>query len=120
MATFRLQTNRQIEKYNETLVSPLRLYITEDQSNYDILVPTLKYEYSCQVYSSTVDNSFNLALSGRSFGPTTVVSLSTLPDNAGNAKSLELLQQKTLHLFSTMQDKVSNNLTENKISKGVL
>lgn len=42
-AAYHLQTNRQVERYNMTIGTLLRYYITENQRNYDISEPPLTY-----------------------------------------------------------------------------
>ena len=56
------QTNGQAERYNKTIVSRLRHYVSEHQDNWDKFVQTLTYAYNSQVHRSTGTSPFSLTI----------------------------------------------------------
>ena len=56
------QTNRQVERYNWTIVSMLRYYVNEHQDNWDVNVGPLTYAYNSHVHRTTHTKPFELVL----------------------------------------------------------
>ena len=59
-STYHPQVNRQTERYNSTLISRLRHYVTENQRDCDAFVYLLTYAYNTQVHRSTMHTPFEL------------------------------------------------------------
>ena len=57
------QTNGQAERFNRTLVTRLRHFVAEHQSNWDEFVQPLTYAYNMQVHATTGTTPFDLVLS---------------------------------------------------------
>lgn len=104
---FLLQTNGQVERYNKRYVSRHWLYTIDNQQNWYMFVPSLAYAYNCQEHRSTNETPYSLTLIRQLFEQTTVVSSSTLPDDATNATNSKFLRQKILLKVAAMQDRVS-------------
>ena len=62
-SAYRPQTNGQAERYNRTMVSRLRHYICEHQTDWDDYVQPLTYAYNLQVHRTTKFTPFELTLS---------------------------------------------------------
>ena len=56
------QTNGQAERYNKTIVSRLRLYVSKHQNDWDQFVQPLTYAYNYQVHRSTGTTPFNMTI----------------------------------------------------------
>lgn len=56
------QTNGQPERYNQTLVGRLFIFVSEHQTNWDRLIQHLTYAYNSQVNRTTIEKPFSLAL----------------------------------------------------------
>ena len=56
------QTNGQTERYNQTLVNRLRIFVSEHQNDWDRLIQPLTYAYNLQVNRTTGQPPFKLAL----------------------------------------------------------
>ena len=56
------QTNGQTERYNQTLVNRLRIFVSEHQDDWDRLIQPLTYAYNLQVNRTTGQPPFKLAL----------------------------------------------------------
>lgn len=91
--SFHPHTNSQVEIYSKTLLSRLWLYTADNQQSWNIFVQQLTYTYNCQVRYSTNETSISPTLSRYPPGPTKVVSLSTLPDEAANTTNSNILPQ---------------------------
>ena len=57
------QTNGQFERYNRTIASMLRNYVSEDQNDCDVYVGPLTYAYHSHVHRTTGTTPFELVLS---------------------------------------------------------
>ena len=62
-ATYHPQTNGQVERYNRTILSMLRNYVNEHQSDWDEYVSALTYAYNTHVHRTTKTTPFSLVLS---------------------------------------------------------
>lgn len=65
------QTNGQTERYNKTIVARLRHYVAEHQSDWDVYVQPLTYDYHSQVHSSKKTTPFSLTLTRNPPSPET-------------------------------------------------
>jgi Chromo (CHRromatin Organisation MOdifier) domain/Integrase zinc binding domain/Integrase core domain len=57
------QCNGQVERFNRTILSLLRVFVGEDQDQWDRYSHALTYAYNCQVHTSTKFAPFDLILS---------------------------------------------------------
>lgn len=108
---FHSQTNSHVEKYNQTLVSRLRLHIADNQKNWENFVQLLTYAYDCQVYRSTAKTPFSSVLSGYLPGPTAISHPTALPPDLDNARNPVLLRRRILSQLHAMRTKVSLQLS---------
>lgn len=105
---FYLQTNGQVERYNETLESRLRLYNAENQQTRDIFEQPVMHAYNCQVHPLTNETSLSLTFFKHPFGPTRMFRPLTLADDEAYATDPKVFRQMILHQFAVMWDKVSH------------
>ena len=59
---YNAQTNGQTERYNQTLVTRLCIFVNEHQKDWNRLIQPLTYAYNMQVHRPTGENPFSLAL----------------------------------------------------------
>ena len=60
--TYHSQTNRQVERYNRTILQMLRHYVHDHQQDWDLFSETLTYAYNTQVHRSTGVSPLELVL----------------------------------------------------------
>lgn len=94
-----MQTNWQVERYIRMLTLPLRLYVPDDQQNWDTYVQPLTYGYNCQPHWSTNIPRNSLAPTWQPLGPVTIANSTALPPNTitpttPNALHIGLLVQR--------------------------
>ena len=75
------QTNGQTERYNQTLVHRLRVFVSEHQRDWDTLIQPLTYAYNAQVHRTTGQKPFSLALTRTPGNPALYVD-NDCPDTA--------------------------------------
>lgn len=56
------QTNRQVERYDKTIVACLRHYVATHRRDWDLFVQPLTYAYNTQAHRYTKIRPFNLVL----------------------------------------------------------
>lgn len=106
------QIDGQVGRYNQTLVSRLRLYIDENQKNSDIYIQPLTYAYTSQVHRLTRDTPYSHIFRRHPLGLTTTASPSAPPTDAASATKPTVLGQKLLAQLSPLKAKVSATLLE--------
>lgn len=109
---FHQYTNCQVERYNKTPASRLRLCIAGNQENFDIFVKPVTHAYNCQVSRFTIDTPFLLDLSQHTSERTAIVRRTVLPSDAESATNPFFLRQLVLLQLATMYSKVSEILPQ--------
>ena len=97
--TYHPQTNGQVERYNRTMATQLRHYISDDSRRWDELLPVLTLAYNSQPHRSTGIAPFELviprripSLSVRNLPPgTPLQSKGTLNDGSPPARKREFM-----------------------------
>lgn len=60
---YHLQLDRQIERYNRTILAELRKYVADHHRNWDLYTDELNYVYNRQLHTSILVAPFEVVLS---------------------------------------------------------
>ena len=102
------QTNGQTERYNKTIITRLRHYVNDHQTDWDLFVQPLTYAYNSQVHRSTGESPFGLVLSR--LPPSPLVSTSSAIEGiSGNTVPARLLKTQVLDRLKAMCAKVDKS-----------
>ena len=111
--TYHPQTNRQVERFNRTIVSAIRAYIGEHPRDWDLYTNAITYAYNCQPQESTAIAPFDLVLSNPP-GPLALEAQPSQPTSAKDFKSkwkawLEKALTETRDPLSKAQERYKRN-----------
>lgn len=108
------QRNVQVNCYNRTMVSRLRMYVADNQWNWDTFVQTSTYAYKYQPHRSTNNSLFSLTPKRLSPGQVPVYSPTVLLIGALEATMPKGLRVRLLAKLVTVFQSLSGNLRQNQ------
>lgn len=100
----------QVEEYNKTIVTRIRIWVAENQYNSDIFVRPLTYAYSNQVYQSKVVTPFSHVLTRHLPGVATSDFPSVVLSDLSCNVSLRILRSHLLARLAFLREKVEKRL----------
>lgn len=107
--------NRQVERYNRTLISRLRLYAADHEQDWDKYVQLLRNAYYCEQQRSANGITFSCKCSRYAPGPTINDSPSALRTDDNKATIAMVLGIQPLEKVVAIRTKVSATLQQQKI-----
>lgn len=113
MTVFHPQKYGQVKRYNTTIVSLPRLYVSDSRRNWDLFVQPLSYTYNCQSRGSTDVFPFSMTLTSHPSGPVMIASPAEQPTDSLTAKTPKALSVLFVVQLITMSPKPSQNLRQN-------
>lgn len=112
---FRRQTNGQMEIYNGTDVSRLRIYIVDSQKKWEVFAQPLTYAYICQVHLFTAKTPISLVILRYRPGPTVIETPTVLPTDTYSEPNRVILRQRVLAQQANLGAKLSVTLAQQHV-----
>ena len=105
------QTNGQAERFNRTLGTRLRHYVTEHQRDWDEFVQPLTYAYNMQVHRSTGTTPFDLVLTRHPPGIAVSIPTSAVPPDRHVEPTTAQMKRITMRRLREVLARASEKLT---------
>ncbi|CDF32213.1 unnamed protein product [Chondrus crispus] len=105
------QTNGQAERFNRTLATRLRHYVSEHQRDWDDYVQPLTYAYNMQVHKSTGTTPFDLVLTRHPPGISVQAPSSAIPSPNGSEPTSAQMKRITLQRVRKILSRAGTKLT---------
>lgn len=90
--SYRPESSRQVERFNKTIITHLKQYVTEHQRNWAKFVQPLIYMYNTELDRSTITSPYILALSRQLPGLLLFAARMNMPDGSSDATLLQAMR----------------------------
>lgn len=105
ITSYHPQTNREVQRFNKTIDTRLRHYVTERKRNWNVFVQPFTHAYNIQIHGRTDTSLYSLVLNRQPSGPSPLTASMNVTNGISFATSLLAMGAKILLRIAALRSK---------------